>query len=190
MGKRTKSRAADERGPAQQRKESAVLVPVFRDDQGELRLVLVVRGSGGRHGGQLALPGGQADPGDGSPLETALREASEEIGLAREQVDVLAALDAVDTRTTGFRVHPFLARIAAPGEWRLSPGEISAVITPAVRALADPTSRSEQELSFATWPEPRVVECVAVEGGQLLWGLTLRLLDPLLPRLLAGEWQI
>jgi hypothetical protein len=51
-------------------------------------------------------------------------------------------------------------------------------------------ARHERELSFATWPESRRVECVLLGEDQLLWGLTLRVLDPLLPRLLAGEWAI
>jgi 8-oxo-dGTP pyrophosphatase MutT (NUDIX family) len=102
------------------RTPAAVLVPVFRDADGELRLVLVVRGARGVHGGQLAFPGGKQEPQDDSPLETALREADEEIGLAREDVEFVAGLEPVDTRTTGFRVHPFLARVHGPRRWRLA----------------------------------------------------------------------
>jgi 8-oxo-dGTP pyrophosphatase MutT (NUDIX family) len=165
-------------------------VPLFRDDESELRLVLVVRGPLGRHGHQLSLPGGKHEPGDASFLETALRETEEEIGLARGEVEVIAALPATDTRTTGFRVHPYLARIRPPGSWRLAPGEITRVITPRVRALADPSLRRDQLLSFPTWPEPRRVQCLELEDGYLLWGLTLRLLEPLLPQLLNGEFAI
>jgi 8-oxo-dGTP pyrophosphatase MutT (NUDIX family) len=86
-------------------------VPLFRDDEGELRLVLVARGPLGRHGHQLSLPGGKHEPGDASLLETALRETEEEIGLTRANFEVTGALPPIDTRTTGFRVHPHLARI-------------------------------------------------------------------------------
>jgi 8-oxo-dGTP pyrophosphatase MutT (NUDIX family) len=94
---------------------AAVLVPLFRDEEGVLRLVLVVRGALGRHAHQLSLPGGKHEPADASFLETALRETEEEIGLAREEVEVIAALPAIDTRATGFRVHPYLTLLA----WRL-----------------------------------------------------------------------
>jgi 8-oxo-dGTP pyrophosphatase MutT (NUDIX family) len=171
-------------------KPSAVLVPVFRDREAELRLVLVIRGSQGLHGGQLALPGGAAETHDRSLLDTALREAEEEIGLRRRDVDILAALDPIDSRTSGFRVHPFLARVPPQPEWQVASGEITGVVTPAVRALSDPARRREQRMSFPTWPEDRIVACVEVTGGHLLWGLTLRILDPVLPRLLAGEWAI
>jgi 8-oxo-dGTP pyrophosphatase MutT (NUDIX family) len=172
------------------RTPAAVLVPVFRDDQDELRLVLVVRGQPGVHAAQLGLPGGKQEPGDASLLETALRETEEEIGIARGDVELLAALAPVDTRTTGFRVHPFLARIRPPARWRLAPGEISGVVTPTVRTLADPAARRDRLLSFASWPAPRRVEGIQLDDGHLLWGLTLRLLDPVIPRLLAGRWPV
>jgi 8-oxo-dGTP pyrophosphatase MutT (NUDIX family) len=63
-------------------REAAVLVPVYRAQDGELVVVLVRRGAGGVYGGQLALPGGQRDPGDVDLAATALREAEEELGLA------------------------------------------------------------------------------------------------------------
>lgn len=165
-------------------------MPLFRDDEGELRLVLVVRGALGRHAQQLSLPGGKHEPGDASLLETALRETEEEIGLTRDEVEVIAALPAIDTRTTCFRVHPYLTRIHPPESWRLAQGEITEVITPRVRTLADPSLHREQLLTFPGWPEPRRVPCLKLDDGYLLWGLTLRLLEPLLPQLLSGEFAI
>jgi 8-oxo-dGTP pyrophosphatase MutT (NUDIX family) len=176
--------------PESTRISAALLVPVFRDSAGELRLVLVVRGARGVHGGHLAFPGGKQEPQDESPLETALREAEEEIGLARADVEVVAELEPVDTRTTGYRVHPFLARVHGARRWRLADGEITAVVTPRVRLLVEPGARVEEEFSFAHWPEPRRVECIVLEDGQLIWGLTLRVLDGFLSRLLADEWSV
>ena len=152
--------------------------------------MLVVRGERGVHGGQLGLPGGKQEPDDASLLETALREAEEEIGLARDDLELLATLAPVDTRATRFRVHPYLARVRQVRQWRLAPGEITGVVTPRVRTLADRAARREELLSFANWPEPRRVECITLENGHLLWGLSLRLLDAIAPRLLAGEWTI
>jgi 8-oxo-dGTP pyrophosphatase MutT (NUDIX family) len=84
------------------RRIAAVLVPVFRDEDGRLRIVLIVRSDRGLHGGQLALPGGKADDSDDSLLATALREAEEEVGLRAHQVEVLAALDPLETMATGW----------------------------------------------------------------------------------------
>jgi 8-oxo-dGTP pyrophosphatase MutT (NUDIX family) len=164
---------------------AAVLVPVFRDEARELRIVLVLRGAGGIHGGQVGLPGGRWEETDATMLDTALREAEEEVGLGAGDVEVVAALDPVDTRTSGFRVHPFLAVVKPPVEWRLAAGEIEGVATPLVRALADPAARREEALVG-----DRLFECVPLDDGHLLWGLTLRLLTPLLPRLLDGEFPV
>ena len=167
-----------------------MLAPVFRDRCCELRLLLIRRGARGIHGGQLGLPGGKREPDDHSLLETALREAEEEVGLGRADVTVLAPLRPIDGLTSGLRVHGYLARITPPARWRLADGEIVGVLTPTVRALADPCARHEREVSFATWPATRRVECVSVARDQLLWGLTLRLLDTVMHPLLDGAWAV
>lgn len=163
-------------------------MPVYRDAQNEVRVVLVVRGAHGVHGGQLGLPGGKVEPGDASLLDTALRETEEEIGLARADIEVIAEIAPLDTHTTGFRVHPFLARVPADAVWHVRAGEIEEVVTARAAAIIDPAARQEREFVSPSSPEPRRAECVAVEG-HLLWGFTLRLLDSVLPRLVAGEWS-
>jgi 8-oxo-dGTP pyrophosphatase MutT (NUDIX family) len=175
---------------AERRKEAAVLLPVWRDGEGRLRLVLVRRSAGGRHGGQLALPGGNREPGDADLLATALREAEEEIGLPRDGVEVVAELPPVDTRSTGFRVHPYLGRLTRPpGAWRLHAAEIAGVVDVAVADLAAPGATREELVSFPTWPQPRRTPVIPI-GDELLWGVTLRIVEPVLPRLLAGEWEL
>ncbi|HEX6725431.1 MAG TPA: CoA pyrophosphatase [Gaiella sp.] len=169
---------------------AAVLVPVFRDLDGEIRIVLVVRADdGGQHGGQLGLPGGKPEPGDADLLATALREAEEEVGLSRGAVEVVAELEPLPTQATGWLVHPFLGRVPRDTRWRLQETEIVGILTPAARALADPASRSTLPFSSLRFPEPLLVDGIDVEG-HVLWGMTLRLLDDVLPRLLAGAWDI
>ncbi len=169
---------------------AAVLLPVYRDNEDELRIVLVVRvDDGGQHGGQLGLPGGKPEPGDRDLLATALREAEEEVGLSPDAVEVVAPLEPLATHATGWLVHPFLGRIPADTRWRLQETEIVGILTPAVRTLADPASRSTLPFSSLRFPEPLLVDGIDVDG-HILWGMTLRLLDTVLPRLLAGEWDV
>ncbi len=166
-----------------------MLAPVFRDAEGRLRLVLIVRTDRGRHGGQLAFPGGRADPDDSTLLATALREAEEEIGLAPEEVDVLAELPPVRSGGTNLEVHPFLGRIAASPRFSVNRDEVVDVLTPTVEELWDPAIRREVLFTSSAWPEGLLVDGIPV-GDRVLWGMTLRLLDDLVPRLRAGEWDV
>ena len=166
-----------------------MLAPVFRDDAGVLRILLLLRTDRGIHGGQLGLPGGRPEPGDRDFLATALREAEEEVGLPAAHVEVLAALEPVETFATGWRVHPFLGRVPGDTEWRLQPDEVVRLLTPRVEMLGDPAARRRLPFTSSHFPEPLDVEGIDVEG-HVLWGMTLRLLDDLVPRLLAGEWDL
>jgi 8-oxo-dGTP pyrophosphatase MutT (NUDIX family) len=168
---------------------AAVLAPVYRDENGVLRLVLIVRTDRGHHGGQLAFPGGRADPGDADLVATALREAHEEIGLDPAEVRVIAELPAVRSGPTNFEVHAFLGRIPAGVAFRANANEVVEILTPSVAELWDPAVRRERLFTSARWPEGLLVDGIPV-GNRVLWGMTLRVLDDLVPRLLGGEWTI
>jgi 8-oxo-dGTP pyrophosphatase MutT (NUDIX family) len=168
---------------------SAVLVPVYRGVHGKLRIVLIRRSEGGYHGGQLAFPGGKCDAADASLQDTALREAWEEIGLERGNVQVLADLPVAQTLTGSFRVFPFLARVIAPAPWRPDAREVSEVLEPDVADLARPDARDAEIMQFPDWPAPYLTPFYRV-GPWKVWGVTYRILDALLPRLLAGEWPV
>lgn len=169
--------------------DAAVLVPVYRDAKDVLRMVLLRRTEGGPHGGQIALPGGKVDPEDGSLRDAALREADEEIGLPRESATVLAELDAIETRVTGFRIHPFLAHVTPPAAWRIAEREVAEVLEPSVDELNDPGNRGSSLERFPQYPDPVRIDYIRVSGYRL-WGATYRILRPLLPRLVAGVWPI
>lgn len=66
-----------------------------------------------KHSGQVAFPGGKVDEGDATPIDAALREAQEEVGLPPAQVDVAGVLDTYETGT-GFRILPVVGFISAP----------------------------------------------------------------------------
>jgi 8-oxo-dGTP pyrophosphatase MutT (NUDIX family) len=75
------------------------------------------------HAGQISFPGGKIDPTDASPLDAALREAWEEIGLAREFIEPIGYLDLYGTGF-GFRILPTVARVRPGFTLRISEDEV------------------------------------------------------------------
>jgi 8-oxo-dGTP pyrophosphatase MutT (NUDIX family) len=179
--------AGARRSAAGTRIEAAVFVPFHRDDAGRLGIVLIERSARGRHGGQIALPGGRREPGDRSLRATAVRETSEELGIPEATIVPILDLEPVATRTSGFLVAPVVGRLlAVPVQWRPQEQEVAAVLDVPVDHLVDRSIAGEEIMQFAGWPRPRSVPVLRLDG-HLIWGLTLRILEPLLPRALAGE---
>jgi 8-oxo-dGTP pyrophosphatase MutT (NUDIX family) len=170
--------------------DSAVLAPIYRDPRGMLRLVFIRRGPLGRHGGQLAFPGGRREPEDATLLHTALREAEEEIGLNPNDVHVLAELPMIETVATGFKIAPFLGRLAGPPPaWRRQETEIDEILEVQIDDLLRPEHSGVEQWQLPGWPAPRTIPFYWI-GPYKLWGATYKIVEPLLPRILAGEWQI
>ena len=110
--------------PGRRLTQAAVLCPVVRRPGG-LAVILTMRPRTMRaHPGQIAFPGGKVDPEDGTPLAAALREAEEEIGLPRSQVEILGELERYETRT-GFAIAPFIGLVAEGFEPTPEPGEVA-----------------------------------------------------------------
>ena len=167
-----------------------MLAPIYRDAAGELRLLFIHRGPHGIHGGQIGFPGGKREPGDADLLETALREAEEEIGLPRSEVEVLGALDVVETVATGFRIAPFLGRLHVPSRaWLLQQEEVAGVLDVSLAELTAEGVQTVEEMLLPHWTEPRQIPLVRL-GEHKLWGATYRIVQELLPRIARGEWHI
>ena len=149
---------------------------------GELaRLVLIERASSLRnHAGQLAFPGGKPDPEDRDLLDTALREAEEEVALPRAQLTILGRLTPVAV-PTGFVITPYVGVV--DGEWtpRCNDAEVRAVLTPTLQDLADPeryrfTGTREWQGRRYSLHEFRIHD-------PPLWGATARMVHDLLRRM-------
>ena len=167
--------------PAEGGRDSAVLV-LFGEGPDGPDLLLIERAATLRsHAGQPAFPGGAHDPEDDGPVAAALREATEEVGLRPDTVDVLGVLPALFLPPSGFVVHPVVA-------WWRDPHDVGVVDTAEVAAVA------RVPLSELTDPENRfrITHTSGLVGpafevrGMVVWGFTAGLIAGILT--LAG-WE-
>jgi 8-oxo-dGTP pyrophosphatase MutT (NUDIX family) len=161
--------------PAGIRRAAVLLLLV--QAKGEAALLLTQRSQAvERHKGQISLPGGVVEPGE-SPLDAALRETSEEIGVRGEDVTVLGGLDEEETVVSGFRLVPFVGTIPYPYPLHVSTAEVHRVLEVPVRTLLDPRNLRAEE-----WHHegvPRTVYFFSV-NGDLVWGATARVITQFL----------
>jgi len=154
---------------------AAVLVPLFLRD-GEPHLLLEQRTETvDHHKGQISFPGGVRDPEDRDEVATALREASEEVGLSPAVVEVLGVMD--DTLTiTGFRITPVVGRIPHPFPQRLSDREVARLLEVPWRVFAEGRTHRQERVEhggraftvdFYGWQE------------LVIWGATARIIRQL-----------
>ena len=156
---------------------AAVLVPIT--DRGGPHVVFTKKTSGvPHHKGQFSFPGGVVETRDGSRVETALREAWEEIRLPAEAVEVLGLLDDTPTRATSFVITPVVGIVRGPVEFKPDGREIERVIEVPLATLRDPAIfRAE------TWErdgEPHQVLFYQVSADDVVWGATARILSQFL----------
>jgi 8-oxo-dGTP pyrophosphatase MutT (NUDIX family) len=160
---------------------AAVLLPLYGhpEDPGlvftERRLDLR------RHAGEISFPGGRPDFPEEALLDTALREAEEEIGLSPDQVRVAGALPPVGTFVTGYKVHPFVGTIPEDLRFRPNPGEVASVLTFTLDRLRD--GFAMRRLIRRGVP----IRTPTYEVGEhMIWGATARILADFLERVDAG----
>lgn len=117
---------------------SAVLVPLYDDGEGNVRVVLTKRPDNMRtHPGDLVFPGGRMEEGE-DPVRTALREACEEIGLDEEAVlEIIGGLTPVTAGIKSMPIIPVVARIERPPELFPDPTEVDVIIEPKLIDLMD-----------------------------------------------------
>ncbi len=125
---------------------AAVLLPLVMRD--ELTLLLTERSTNlSTHSGQIAFPGGRTDETDQDAVETALREAQEEIALPRHHVEVLGTLPIYVTGSA-FIITPVVALVKPGFQLQPNPGEVADVFEVPLRFLMNPAHHRRHETKF------------------------------------------
>lgn len=126
---------------------AAVLVPLM--DRSTGLTVLLTRRTDHllHHPGQVSFPGGSAHEGDAGPVQTALREAEEEIGLQDHQVEIAGFLDLYQT-VTGFLVTPVVGFVKPPFELSPDPFEVAEIFEVPFSFILDPGNHELRSMEF------------------------------------------
>lgn len=167
--------------PAVDARDAAVLI-LFGEHQtrGADVLLQLRADGGGAHSGQVAFPGGSVEPGDGGPVDTALREAVEETGVDPAGVRPVALLPQLHIPVSGFHVTPVVAHWEKPSRvWAVDPAESAAVARVPIADLVDPANRFQlRHVSGFLGPAFAL-------PGMVVWGFTAAVLALVLD---IGGW--
>ncbi len=160
-------------------RNSAVLIPLLRIGQ-DIQIILTQRSNNlSSHAGQISFPGGKVDTKDQSPVETAYREANEEIGLSREEIEHLGYLD-ITTTGTNFMILPVVASISNNFVPKLNNDEVESLIHLPLNYIADVNNL--KTMNKVINGEDRTFFVYEYEN-YFIWGATARLLKALSERL-------
>jgi 8-oxo-dGTP pyrophosphatase MutT (NUDIX family) len=157
---------------------AAVLIAVI--DHPEPTVLLTQRSAHlNDHAGQISFPGGKIEPTDVSPLDAALRETEEEVGLSREFIDPIGYLDLYGT-SFGFRILPTVARVRPGFMLRISPAEVDDAFEVPLAFLMNPANHQLHSKEF------RGLErfyYAMPYGERYIWGATAGILRVLYERI-------
>ena len=157
---------------------AAVLVPVV--DHPEPTVLLTQRAQHlPDHPGQISFPGGKIDKGDASPLASALREADEEIGLAREFIEPIGYLDLYMT-TLGYRIVPVVARVKPGFSLTLNTSEVDVSFEVPLAFLMD---QANVQKHAREWQGMMRHYYAITFGERYIWGVTAGILRNLYERI-------
>ena len=155
---------------------ASVLVPLVMRNSG-LTVLLTERSSHlSSHSGQVAFPGGKADPEDANAIDTALREAEEEIGLERKFVQVLGTLP-IYTTGSAYLVTPVVALVRPDHVVTSNPHEVADVFEVPLDFLMDPANHRRHVVDWAgsrrEWLSMPYTDAIA---ERFIWGATAGML--------------
>ena len=167
-------------------REAAVLVPFLRiEESWHILFIRRTQHPGDRHGGQVAFAGGKREPEDRSLLDTALREAEEEVGIAQRDVEVLGHINHHHT-VSDFQVRPYVGVVSWPYQLLLDEIEVARAFTMPLTWLAEPGNFRTEQRQHPDSKRPWPVVYFDHYDGELLWGATARMTLSLID-VLRGE---
>ena len=160
-------------------RDAAVLVPIVDRAEGPTVLLTVRADHLSSHAGEISFPGGGVEEQDADAVDAALREAEEEVGLARDFVDVWGTLEPFRTGT-GFSILPVVAQVREGFTLTIDKGEVAEAFEVPLAFLMDPVNHSQHTVH---WQGKERTYYAMPFGDYYIWGATAGMLVNLYYRL-------
>lgn len=152
-------------------KYSSVLLLLFKENN-VLNVCLIKRPRHMKHhAGQIALPGGRIEKGE-TPLETALRETEEEIGVSPEQIEILGTLSELYVQVSRFQIYPFVGWLNKIPVFNINKNEVEKTISFPLENMKNDFEKAELKTITGTLKVP----CIHYKG-EIIWGATAMILS-------------
>lgn len=166
-------------------RKGAVLILVYPENQKAFFPLIKRPDYPGVHSGQIALPGGKMEPGDADIIQTALREASEEVGIDPYQVKIIGQLSDLYIPASKFLVSPILGFSDSRPDFVPEIREVSRIIPTPLRELHLPEQRKRKVLEFEN--NFRLDTPYFEIDQEMVWGATAMILSELILLLENGH---
>lgn len=159
-------------------KIGAVLIALFPDEKGAVRTVLMKRPDyDGTHSGQISFPGGKMEDADANVVQTALREADEEVNIKPEEVKVIGQLTNLYIPPSNFLVHPVLGILEKPPLLIPDEHEVQSIHIPEISYLLRDDIIEEKDIILSSGFKMRTPYFLV--DGHTVWGATAMMLAEL-----------
>jgi 8-oxo-dGTP pyrophosphatase MutT (NUDIX family) len=166
------------------RTRAAVLLPLFQ--KGDRYQVLFTKRTDRvkHHKGEISFPGGVVDEGDEDVEATASREIFEEIGLPRENMEILGKLDDAITISSAYLITPIVAEIVYPYPFSINEDEIEELIEIPLEAFLEEDRWTEEIYANGN---KKIPSYRFEYEGRIIWGATARIMRQFLDILFGDK---
>jgi 8-oxo-dGTP pyrophosphatase MutT (NUDIX family) len=163
--------------PNEQTRRSAVLI-LFYPSNNEIYVPLILRPSyDGVHSAQVAFPGGKYEPTDENLIQTALREAQEEIGLKINNVKILGTLTELFIGPSNFKILPVIGYVLYKPDFRADKREVEKILETKLNDISNPAIIGSSEMLIRG--EQAIVPHYEIDNHKI-WGATAKMISELL----------
>ncbi len=158
-------------------RKAAVMIPLFRSDEQDCFLLTVRSIYEGVHSGQISFPGGKFDENEIDPIQVALREMEEEVGIKAAQVKIIGKLSPLYIPVSNMHVQPIIAWVSEPN-WTANSHEVAQILEVPIQQLFQDNVIQKKRMEFSPGI-PVEVPYFDIKG-HVVWGATAMIISELL----------